>query len=116
MAKEFLGLGPNSSVTISFNVLSNNVRGVKVGLNALTGSVQAYRNSLTANSAFGFFKDPSSGGSVVGTCNWWNSRNGPGPVGPSTTGDKVTAGVSFSPWLTSSNLDGKCGSKNNDDD
>ena len=107
-------IGLNSNVTVSHNTLMHNARGVKVGANSLTGTVQAYRNALTGNAAFGIFKDPASGGSVIGTCNWWGSKSGPGPVGPGA-GDNVSVGVSYSPWLTSPNLDGNCGTKSKDD-
>ena len=38
-------------------------------------------------------------------------RNGPGPVGTGS-GDKVTAGVTFQPWLVSANLNGPCAGGN----
>lgn len=101
------GVGPNSSVTITGNTLHNNEYGVNVALNSVTDTVQAHRNSLTGNTLFGISNDPSSGGLVDGTCNWWGAANGPGPVGTGS-GDKVTAGVTFQPWLVSANLNGPC--------
>jgi hypothetical protein len=44
---------------------------------------------------------------VDATCNWWGAANGPGSVGPGY-GDKVSTNVTFSPWLTTSNLSGPC--------
>jgi hypothetical protein len=35
---------------------------------------------------------------VDGTCNWWGSADGPGPVGPGT-GARVTPNVDYEPWL-----------------
>lgn len=37
-------------------------------------------------------------GSVDGECNWWDSANGPGPIGPGD-GARVSTNVDFSPWL-----------------
>lgn len=101
------GVGLNSSVTIMGNTLYNNASGVSVGANSVTGTVQAHRNSLTGNTLFGISNDPSSGGLVSGTCNWWGAASGPGPIG-SGTGDKVSTGVTFAPWLVSADLNGPC--------
>jgi hypothetical protein len=101
------GDGINSSVTIIGNTLSSNAYGVNVAATSVTGTVQAHRNSLTGNTAFGIFNDPSSGGLVSGTCNWWGAASGPGPIG-SGTGDKVSTGVTFNPWLVSADLNGPC--------
>jgi hypothetical protein len=101
------GVGPNSTLTITGNKLYNNAYGVNVDVNSTTDTVQAHRNALTGNAFFGIFNDPTSGGIVNGTCNWWGSASGPGPIGTGT-GDKVSAGVTFAPWLVSPNLDGPC--------
>jgi hypothetical protein len=101
------GVGLNSGVTITGNTLNNNVYGVNVPANSVTDTVGAHRNSFAGNTAFGVFNDPSSGGSVNGTCNWWGAANGPGPVG-SGSGDKVSTGVIFAPWLVTSDLNGGC--------
>jgi hypothetical protein len=47
-------------------------------------------------------------GAVDGTCNWWGDPNGPGPVGPSLTGAKVSPRVTFTPWLTAPTPVGAC--------
>jgi hypothetical protein len=101
------GVGLNSSVTITGNTLYNNAYGVNVAANSVTDTVQAHRNSLTGNTVFGISNDPSSGGLVSGTCNWWGAANGPGLIG-SGSGDRVSTGVNFTPWLVSSNLNGAC--------
>ena len=98
---------PNSSVTITGNILKNNINGVSVAANSVTDTVQAHRNSLTGNTGFGISNDPSSGGMVNGTCNWWGAANGPGPIA-SGSGDKVSTGVVYAPWLVSANLNGPC--------
>jgi hypothetical protein len=93
--------------TVGVNVVDDNVaNGTAFGLN--TG-ITVNRNSLTGHSVFGV--DNSTGGQTLpvdATCNWWGAANGPGPVGPGS-GDKVSTGVTFAPWLTSSsNLNGPC--------
>src|SRR5437588_6977085 len=98
---------PNSSVIIAGNILKNNINGVSVATNSVTDTVQAHRNSLTGNTGFGISNDPSSGGMVNGTCNWWGAANGPGPIA-SGSGDKVSTGVVYAPWLVSANLNGPC--------
>lgn len=69
------------------------------------------RNSLDVGSSkIGMAVDPAlPAGPVDGTCNWWGAGNGPGPVG-SGSGSEVSANVQFTPWLTSSNLNGNCSS------
>ena len=101
------GVGPNSSVTITGNTLYNNAYGVNVAATSVTDTVQAHRNSLTGNTAFGISNDPTSGGLVSGTCNWWGAASGPGPIA-SGSGDKVSTGVIYAPWLVSANLNGAC--------
>jgi hypothetical protein len=64
-----------------------------------TGHVN--QNSLDVTiAAFGIAVQPalSAGGSVDGTCNWWGSAAGPGPVGPDS-GSQVSPNVIFKPWL-----------------
>ena len=111
VANDF-GVGPNSTVTITQNLLRNNVNGVKVGSTAATtaNTVAAHRNGLTGNSGFGV--DNLSPANVDATCNWWGSKNGPGPVGPGS-GDKVTPNVTYSPWLKSPSLESHCGGVTN---
>ncbi len=108
-----LGDGVNSAVTVTKNDLHNNINGVKVGTTAvaLPNTVAAHRNRLTGNSGFGV--NNLSAFNVDATCNWWGARNGPGPVGPGS-GDKVTTNVTFAPWLTSPNLNGRCGNSGGD--
>jgi len=102
------GDGANSSVTITGNTLQNNQYGVNVAANSENGTVVAHKNAITGNAVFGVNNDPASGTTTLdGTCNWWGAANGPGPVGPGS-GDKVSTGVAFSPWLITSNLNGSC--------
>jgi hypothetical protein len=60
--------------------------------------------------AYGIAVDPAivGTGAVDGTCNWWGDPNGPGPVGPSLTGAKVSPRVTYTPWLTAPTPVGAC--------
>jgi hypothetical protein len=80
--------GPNSSVEISRNTLRGNGYGVNVATGSTTDVVAVNHNSITGNATYGV-----SGGSVNATCNWWGAITGPG------RGDKVSAGVTYKPWL-----------------
>lgn len=114
-----IGIEGNSrNVSITFNVLHDGARGVRiedVGLGPNT-NIDVNRNSLTDL----YVTDPVWGpvygighetgghtGDVDGTCNWWGAANGPGPVG-SGSGVPVTTDVDFTPWLTTSDLNGPC--------
>lgn len=72
-----------------------------------TGHVN--RNSLAVGiAAAGIVVHPALGaGPVDGTCNWWGSATGPDGAGAGS-GSAVGPGVTFQPWLTSSNLTGAC--------
>lgn len=101
--------GGNHGVAITKNILHSTV-GVYVqalvpfGLNT---DIVVNRNSLTEHFDFGIQNDNGQIADVDGTCNWWGAVDGPGLVGTGS-GDNVSAGVTFSPWLTSSDLDGSC--------
>jgi hypothetical protein len=101
------GKGTNSGVDISRNTLRTNQYGVNVTAGSTSDVVQATRNSFTGNATFGVFNDPASGASINAACNWWGAKNGPGPVGPGT-GDKVSSGVTYLPWLKSPSMNGDC--------
>ncbi len=86
---------------------------MNVGATSITSTdtVQVHRNFIAGNKVFGVNNESS--GSVNGTCNWWGAKNGPGPVGPGS-GDRVSTGVVYAPWLTKPRLDGPCKGGNND--
>jgi hypothetical protein len=108
----FFGDGPNSNITVTGNTLKNNAYGVNVGILSITAgdTVQVHQNNITGNSVFGVNND--STGAVDATNNWWGAANGPGPVGPGS-GDKVSIGVTFKPWLRSANRNSPCNGDNN---
>jgi hypothetical protein len=100
--------GVSSGATITGNWITDNTDGIAVGILADDASVVvAHWNDLSGNSRYGAMTTSTST-TVDATCNWWGSASGPGPVGPGT-GTGVSAGVTFHPWLASSNLHrGKC--------
>jgi hypothetical protein len=102
------GVGVNSSVTITMNNLHNNTTGVKIGADSIAaaGTVVAHKNLLVQNTDFGVNNLTSFNADA--TCNWWNAANGPGPVGPSLTGDRVSLNVTFAPWLVTPDVNGPC--------
>ena len=103
------GDGNNSGAfSITYNNLSNNFRSIRLRNAFSSGaSVEAHRNNVSGNSSGIGIQNDSTSMVANATCNWWGAANGPGPVGPGS-GDKVTAGVIFAPWLISSDLNGSC--------
>jgi len=95
----------NVSVT---NVVAsgNTPDGIRFGepnaVNGNTGPTNASVNesSITNNNGEGL--ENLSAPELDGTCNWWGSASGPGPVGPGT-GDEVSTNVDYEPWETSEN-------------
>jgi hypothetical protein len=72
------------------------------------GTATVNFNNLAVSPAGGIAVDPAlSGSSVDGTCNWWGDKSGPSSAGPGS-GAPVSSGVTFSSWLTSSDLHGSC--------
>jgi parallel beta helix pectate lyase-like protein len=102
VANDF-GDGTNAAVTITRNTLRKNQYGVNVAKSSTSDAVRATRNSITGNTLYGVFNDPAAGAATDATCNWWGDFRGPGPVGPGR-GDKVSADVTYKPWLKRSSL------------
>ena len=99
----------SGTFTITNNNLSGNARGIYVASTALTSGAQviANRNNVSANSTYGIDNETSTTIVANGSCNWWGAANGPGTVGTGS-GAMVSAKVTFTPWLVSSNLNGSC--------
>ena len=75
------------------------------------GSAEVHENNFFVTAAsFGIAVHPSlTGGSVDGTCNWWNSPNGPTtPSNPGGTGALVSDKVTYAPWLNAPAPGGSC--------
>ncbi|MFI6078095.1 nitrous oxide reductase family maturation protein NosD [Actinoplanes sp. NPDC051343] len=97
VANDFGGT-PNSAVTITRNTLRRNQYGVNVAKGGTSDPVRANRNTITGNALYGVFNDPAAGADTDATCNWWGDVRGPGH------GDKVSANVTYKPWLKLSSL------------
>lgn len=72
------------------------------------------RKDVAQPAAYGIAVHPAlTGGSVPGTCNWWNAADGPGPVA-NGHGARVTTNVRFDPWLIARAPGGPCRDNNNE--
>jgi hypothetical protein len=104
-------LNDAENVLIEKNLLNGNERGVQMvlwtysadSINAST--IKINRNNLAGNSVAGIENADDS--VLDGRCNWWGAADGPSPVGPGT-GAAVSAGVKFTPWLLTPDLNGEC--------
>lgn len=97
--------GAGTAATITGNTITGNTDGIAVGFDAAdTSTVAAHLNNITGNPDAGV---TSTAPQVNATCNWWGNSNGPGPVGPGS-GDKVSAHVTYSPWLIAPAPGGSC--------
>ncbi len=86
-----------SDVQIVGNALTSNARGCVVfGDVPVAPSVKVSFNSIYKNAGYGV--QNLSGGQLNATNNWWGANNGPGGVGGGS-GDAVSAGVQYDPWL-----------------
>jgi hypothetical protein len=106
----FVGTG----VDINHNTFSGDYNGVRVANDGpaatLSNLFKVNRNSFSGDTNEGIsVASGTLGTSLEGTCNWWGSASGPSEAG-SGSGDKVSSGVTFANWLTSSNLNSTCGS------
>lgn len=97
-------------IAITDNQISNSYDGVNTRTGTgwdVTGlEIHINYNNITGSARFGVNNTVS--GSLDAECNWWNNPDGPGPVGPSLTGDKVSTNVDFTPWLLAPAPDGLC--------
>lgn len=93
-----------SNVSLSNNYVTGNATGISVGNNVT--NVRIKRSSIQGNTLIGV-TDYTDVTPIDASCNWWGAANGPGTVGPGA-GDKVSSGVTFSPWLTKPALSSPC--------
>jgi hypothetical protein len=103
---------PNTRVTANTisNLVSPSQNRVAVFLedNPSATSVHVNSNNFDVTStSFGMFNASGAAGVVDGQCNWWDSRDGPGPVGPGH-GALVGPSIDYAPWLTSPAPGGRC--------
>lgn len=118
--------GETPNAVVRYNIVSNltdtnpspiaDAVGVNFDSNPFFFTVTINRNDINVGPvAFGVAVNPALTAaypslSVDAECNYWGSNNGPGLIA-SGSGSLVGSGVDYSPWLKSSNLDGKCGNK-----
>ncbi|HMJ04796.1 MAG TPA: hypothetical protein VK474_00940 [Chthoniobacterales bacterium] len=109
--------GDTPGAMVADNDISNltspgpDIAGVLFEVNPSFVTVGVHGNNFNLTAAqFGIAVNPAlTGGSVNGTCNWWNSPTGPTAAGnPGGTGTKASPGVTYSPWLTSPAPGGSC--------
>ena len=102
--------GDDTNITVTKNNLHNGFRAVRVGDDGYSlganSNITVNRNAITGNTDTGVLVAAYTG-NLNATCNWWGSSTGPSTVGTGS-GDGVSAGVTFSPWLVSSILTSGC--------
>ena len=102
-----LGYGPNSDVLISSNQLLDNAIGIQQtdGASAGSESIVGRANTIAGNGQGAVNGDSTL--SLDLKCNWWGAASGPRGAGPGS-GDSVSAGVVFQPWVTAAPPSGAC--------
>lgn len=96
--------GPNANIT--FNDFDGGTPfGVEIGFAAAATS-HVNENRIVNHAEAGVINNSSSD-FVDATCNWWGSSDGPSGAGPGS-GDPVGPFVTFTPWLTTPDLNGPC--------
>jgi len=92
-------------VSGSSPVLMNNVftTNGNAGIYATTFANPTIQNNLIyGNAQYGVYNNSSGSVTIDATNNWWGHDSGPThSSNPAGTGDRVSNGVSFTPWLTS---------------
>jgi parallel beta-helix repeat protein len=91
------------ALTATHNYLLTNTLGV-TNTGGASVDVWLNRNAIVGNGA-GITN--TAAGMLKAECNWYGAANGPSGVG-NGSGDSVSSGVDFNPWLLSDNLNGPC--------
>lgn len=102
--------GPISNVTVESSHFEGNAGwGAVLWTDSLAGisGVSVSRSSFDNLSDKGFWAGADVLADINLACNWWGAADGPGPVGPGT-GNEVSEGATFAPWLTGDDLNGAC--------
>jgi len=89
-------LGPNAYINIASSTISYNYYGAYRD----NGEVDIISSSIKENTLYGVFHT-GTGSSTIATNNWWGDTSGPyhPNQNPNGTGDRVSDGVEFTPWL-----------------
>lgn len=101
--------GADANITVTNNVITGGARGVRIEDAGFYGSaggnsnITVNRNNVSSDTGYGVGNTDATISNLNATCNWWGAANGPSAVG-SGSGDPVTLGVTFTPWLTTSDL------------
>jgi parallel beta-helix repeat protein len=93
------------ALTATHNYLLTNTLGV-TNTGGASVDVWLNRNAIVGNGA-GITN--TAAGMLKAECNWYGAANGPSGVG-NGSGDSVSSGVDFNPWLLSDDLNGPCSS------
>jgi hypothetical protein len=103
-----------SNIDVSHNVFTGGAAAaVSIGetwgwaLGNVDGATITVNRNHIAGNADGLLIGSGVTGTVNSQCNWWGDASGPSGVGPGT-GDSVTAGTTFAPWLTTTDLNSPC--------
>ncbi|NWF77346.1 MAG: hypothetical protein HXY36_01920 [Chloroflexi bacterium] len=83
--------GPSTAEVKASTISNNDAIGIYV---CDDSTLEARFNKIVGNTDFGVVND--GGGTVDARYNWWGHASGPYPVG---TGDAISDGVNFTPWL-----------------
>jgi hypothetical protein len=87
------------TTTSAAQILDSDFLTNTTGLN-FAGNIapQVYNCIFEGNTSYGYYN--STGIPVIAEENWWGSVSGPThPTNPSGTGDAVSDGIGFTPWL-----------------
>ncbi len=93
------GWFPMPERATSGTINSNTITGADYGIlirkyDSMTPTVTAAHNSITGNTLYGAWSNVP----FAATNNWWGANDGPGAVAAGH-GDKVSANVTYDPWL-----------------
>ncbi len=99
-----------TGATITGNEILNGSNGIRQRLDfgpyTLGPTNEVHYNNIVGNTGFGAENQvPPGDQDIDATCNWWGSADGPSPTG---SGDAVTAGVEYVPWLVAPAPGGAC--------
>jgi hypothetical protein len=100
--------GNVTGVSITNNDISNNggPTGIDVTEGAAAGN-EAHHNNIVGNGVG--VNNADTDDDFNATCNWWGNASGPTHASnPGGTGDAVSDGVIFAPWLIGEAPDGQC--------
>ena len=98
----------NSSPTIRYSTIARNHRD---GIRVTSGSPIITYNNIEDNDNFGNvgLVNADTSNTVKATCNWWGDASGPNHSSNSDgTGQKISDGVAYDPWLVAPAPDGDC--------